>query len=424
MDGRSSSLSRGPAGRTDRMMKQSLKLAPHDHTLGSWKLCFGPVEGRHTQPPTLRSPGLDGWLPCNRRSAISTSRTSAVEQFIEASISSLFFFCFDTCLEAGSPLPPIFDSRTGRRENFLITMMLLSLSLDAFVHPTLSAGSATRLSMPIMNEAAAKATWLAKLEAPAWGASPAAPAAHTMPSMPPTYDAYAPAAPMPMNEDAAKAAWLAKLDNEASWKNGPAAAAPMPMDMPVYAESPMQMSEAAAKAAWLSKLDNQPFWLAGAGMMSEDAAKAAWLSKLDNEPFWLTGAPAAAPAPNMYVADPYMAPMSEDAAKAAWLAKLDNEASWKNGPPAAAPMPDPYMSAPVADTYMAPTSEAAAKAKWLASLDNEPAWATGAPAPVAQPMQGYVAPTQVYEPMQGHVVPTQSYDAEAAAKAKWLAARA
>ena len=74
-------------------------------------------------------------------------------------------------------------------------MMLVSLSLDAFVHPTLSAGRAARLSMPVMNEAAAKAAWLAKLEAPAWGAS-AAPAP-AMPSMPPAYDAYAPVAAMP-----------------------------------------------------------------------------------------------------------------------------------------------------------------------------------------------------------------------------------
>ena len=49
----------------------------------------------------------------------------------------------------------------------------------------------SRAAPPQMNEAAAKAAWLAKLDAPSWGT---------------------------MTEEAAKKAWLAKLDAKPSWQ--------------------------------------------------------------------------------------------------------------------------------------------------------------------------------------------------------------
>ena len=82
-----------------------------------------------------------------------------------------------------------------------------------------------------MNEAAAKAAWLAKLDLPVFGKDRALPVSE------PTYDAPAASMATSTSEAAAKAAWMAKLDAPA-WGNK---AAPT--------------NEAAAKAAWLAKLD-------------------------------------------------------------------------------------------------------------------------------------------------------------------------
>ena len=160
----------------------------------------------------------------------------------------------------------------------------------------------------VMNEAAAKAAWLAKLDSPVFGKDRASPLSE------PTYDAPAASMAASTSETAAKAAWLAKLD------------------APAWGHKAAPTNEAAAKAAWLAKLD-APVWGQGrvvptsadgqvpdlvaesapAAYNDAAAAKAAWLAKLDT-PVW--GRAAALP--------------NEAAAKAAWLAKLDAPA-WGKG---------------------------------------------------------------------------------------------
>lgn len=255
------------------------------------------------------------------------------------------------------------------------------------------------------DEAAAKAAWLAKVDAP-W-----------------TRGAVAPAA---TDEAAAKAAWLAKVDafQRQSWMaagnvSPGESVAPMPA-----APYPTTDAEAAAKAAWLAKLDAQQHsWITDVpapNSPDEAAAKAAWLAKTEQQASWVgVGAARPAVAPEATAAQVYHAGVettdAEAAAKAAWLAKVD--AHWKSGGGLPAPStPDeatakaawlaridaqnqaPWVGAQDAtrDTAAAPASVAStpmetataddAKAKWLASLSEEPAWVRGGAAAAAAPV--------------------------------------
>jgi hypothetical protein len=98
----------------------------------------------------------------------------------------------------------------------------------------------------VMNEAAAKAAWLAKLDSPVFGKDRASPLSE------PTYDAPAASMAASTSETAAKAAWLAKLD------------------APAWGHKAAPTNEAAAKAAWLAKLD-APAW--GKGAAAQDTAQ-------------------------------------------------------------------------------------------------------------------------------------------------------
>ena len=135
-----------------------------------------------------------------------------------------------------------------------------------------------------------------------------------------------------MNEAAAKAAWLAKLDLPVFGKDRA-----LPVSEPTYdapaASMATSTSEAAAKAAWMAKLD-APAWGNKAAPTNEAAAKAAWLAKLD-APVWGQGR--AAPVSDAAQVPDYVGPAAtnEAAAKAAWLAKLDAPA-WGKGAAAAA----------------------------------------------------------------------------------------
>ena len=248
-----------------------------------------------------------------------------------------------------------------------MAMLISSLSLEAFVSPTSSLGMSMRVSAIRMDEASAKAAWLAKLDAPTWGPSGSTSAAPAAASP----AAYAPApAASPMNEDAAKRAWLDSLDNEPSWKSGgrgPVAVMEACVDG-IDDACDMLSKEAVAKAAWLAKLD-VPAW-GNSAKMTEAAAKAKWLASIDIEPSWLTGRSAVPPAEVMQVMeDDCLAGVDvacdmlqkEAEAKAAWLAKLD---------------------VPTWGTSVK-MSEEEAKRAWLAKLDNEPSWQRGGRGPVA-----------------------------------------
>lgn len=99
----------------------------------------------------------------------------------------------------------------------------------------------SRAGSPQMNVAdAAKAAWLAKLDAPTWGGAAAIDSSQLAES---SYGAV-----VSTSEASAKDAWLAKLDAPSWGASAAAVAAPV-------ASEPTRDSEAAAKAAWLAKLD-------------------------------------------------------------------------------------------------------------------------------------------------------------------------
>ena len=208
---------------------------------------------------------------------------------------------------------------------------------------------------PQMNSAKAKAAWLAKQVAPAWGPN-AADATDSKPTVPDT-----------TTENAARAAWLAKQDTP-SWgakvaaEEAPAAVGP----------AAMPLSEDAAKAAWLAKQD-KPSWGPAAAVpalpvaavppvsSSDEEARRAWLARQE-APSWGRKAEAV-PVTASPVAPSSAPSKSEEAAKAAWLAKQE-QPSW--GYKAAAPSPLAPPPVPAAAARAVSQSEEAAKAAWLA----------------------------------------------------------
>lgn len=114
------------------------------------------------------------------------------------------------------------------------------------------------------SEDAAKAAWLAKQEAPAWGqGSPTS------------------------SKERAEASWLAMFEGAPAWTPTAEAAEPQaataagaaPVAAPVSAAS-----EDAAKAAWLAKQE-APVWGQSGSALSEERAKAAWLARQE-PPAW------------------------------------------------------------------------------------------------------------------------------------------
>jgi len=208
-------------------------------------------------------------------------------------------------------------------------------------------------------EAEAKAAWLAKLDAPAWGA--AAKALSVLAAEAAEIQAQIDGANA--NEEEAKQAWLAKLDVP-SWGKAATAMEEIAAEM-IAVESAPKMSEEEAKQAWLAKLD-APVW----GKMTEEQAKQAWLAKLD-APVW---GQAAAVMTSVVAEATKMAELTEECnagdstacdtlsneeeAKKAWLAKLDVP-SWGK------------------------MTEEQAKKKWLAKLDVPASW-QGKVTPTAQ----------------------------------------
>jgi len=100
--------------------------------------------------------------------------------------------------------------RGADRELPAMAMTLVMTLPSAFLLPT-SASASLRVSTPRMvtnAEDAAKAAWLARLDAPTWGAGSVVPS---------TPIVTAPIVPAQDAEEAAKAAWLASLGTEPSW---------------------------------------------------------------------------------------------------------------------------------------------------------------------------------------------------------------
>jgi len=185
-----------------------------------------------------------------------------------------------------------------------------------------------------VGEDAAKAAWLAKLDAPSWGVSSSVPLSaagdgdgNVVPPVSPI------ASVAPVAEYQAKAAWLASLDSEPSWKSSGGGG------------SLGSASEDAAKK-WLARLDSTPSWVGGVAssqvtalvddckqgddqacgtlVTCEDEAKRAWLARLDSTPSWVGGGSRAEV--DAALDSPSAAPSgtaSAEEAKRAWLEKLD-----------------------------------------------------------------------------------------------------
>jgi len=258
---------------------------------------------------------------------------------------------------------------------------------------------AQRRVNPVMkSEAEAKAEWLAKLDAPAWGAAAkamstvAAEAAQFQTLSEECNEGDDKACDTLSKEDEAKQAWLAKIDVPSWGKAAEAMEAMVVVDE--AAGAPLSStSEEEAKKAWLAKLD-VPVW----GKMSEEQAKQKWLAKLD-APVWgqaaaamtllvseaskiaelteecnagdSTAADALAKeneAKKAWLAKldvPSWGKMSEEQAKQAWLAKLDAPV-WGQVTPTSQEAEPVLLSLEV--------SEEEAKKAWLAKLDDKPSW--------------------------------------------------
>jgi hypothetical protein len=278
------------------------------------------------------------------------------------------------------------------------------------------------------SEEAAKRAWLAKLDAPTWGAAAtdlanvASEAARMEEMAEDCYKGDDVACDSLSREEEAKRAWLARLDAP-TW--GAAAAAVSAVATQVTemtnVDLPPRMSEDEAKRAWLARLD-VPSWGKGA-KMSEEAAKKAWLARLDAPSWGKAAAQVAAAAQEMPGFGAAAAAVSavasevntssalsaEEIAKQAWLAKLDTP-SWGNK--SVAPPQDMYTG-----SVSPSATEEAAKQAWLQRVeDSRPSWGNRPAAPAAPAAS---APEDISSLYNGVVVPNVSV--EQAAKLAWLA---
>ena len=275
-------------------------------------------------------------------------------------------------------------------------------------------------------EESAKQAWLAKLDAPTWGKAAATVAVAAVDAVT-TQDltemcqgGVVSACGALSKEDEAKKAWLARLDAP-TWGAVAAAVTTVAAEVAAQPTSTATSTEEAAKQAWLAKLD-APTWgkaasslteIAGASavtqeltekcdggivsacdaLSNEEEAKKAWLAKLD-APTWGAVTAAVSTVAQEVSSSPAMS--AEAIAKRAWLESIDSTPSWLSGAPApvvaptAAPVVAPTAApvAPSAVAAVAPTSatsaEEAAKQAWLAKLDA-PTWGATAPSPMAPP---------------------------------------
>jgi len=256
-------------------------------------------------------------------------------------------------------------------------------STQAFVvAPVLTLPAARRTSSTHMtaSEDAAKAAWLAKLDAPSWGL--AAQAMRSIAEEAAQFQALSEecdagdseACGTLSKEEEAKKKWLAKIDVP-SW--GKAAAAMKEIGEDEVASVSSSMSEEEAKKAWLAKLD-KPVWGQAAAAMTSIVAEAHYVAGLTEDANEEASEGAAAKAlakeneaKRAWLAKldvPSWGKMSEEEAKKKWLAKLDVP-SWQGK---VAPT-KPAAAADADSVFRMEVSEEEAKKKWLAKLDV-PSW--------------------------------------------------
>ena len=156
----------------------------------------------------------------------------------------------------------------------------------------------------LTNEEEAKKAWLARLDAPTWGAVAATVATVSATVAVPA----APAATGGMSaEEVAKQAWLAKLD------------------APTWGQASTALTEIAAGAVVMQDLTEKcdaGVEEACATLSSEEAAKQAWLARLDAPTWGAVNSAVSTVATTVAAAAPAGSPgmSAEDIAKQAWLA--------------------------------------------------------------------------------------------------------
>jgi hypothetical protein len=271
-----------------------------------------------------------------------------------------------------------------------------------------------------MSEEAAKRAWLAKLDAPTWGsaatamANVASEAAH-MAEMEEACDQGVEVACDELSrEDEAKRAWLAKLDAP-TW--GAAAAAVSAVATQVTKVTEMtemtmapRLPEEEAKQQWLAR--TAPAWGNGA-KMSEEAAKRAWLSKLD-APSWGKAAAQVAAAAQEF---------PEFGAAAAAVTAVASEMKGSAGLSAEEVGKQAFLAraAESFPSWSKPSAEHSAKQAWLARTeDARSGWTKRAVAPAAAPAAApEAAPEDMASLYNGVMLPTAV--SEEAAKLAWFA---
>ena len=185
------------------------------------------------------------------------------------------------------------------------------------------------------------------------------------------------------DNEAAKKLWLAKLDAP-TWGKA--------------ATTLVDIAGSAGAVAAMEEACDEGVTEACDGLSREEEAKRAWLAKMDT-PSWgaVTAAVAAVSSEVTSVAGRSVggAMTAEEIAKHKWLSSVPEPGAWKK----ANLVTEPAAPAEVA-SHTAGVPEQTAKAIWLAKM-NQPQWGPGAP--VAAPLAN------------------NAQDAEAAAKAAWLA---
>ena len=154
---------------------------------------------------------------------------------------------------------------------------------------TVAAGvSAPSAAPTTATEEEAKRAWLAKLDAPTWGTAAstlmdvAGDSALTAELTEKCDEGDDLACDALSKEEEAKKAWLARLDAP-TWGAVTAAVTTVAAEV---SSSPAMSAEAIAKRAWLTSIESEPSWIQKASsVMSVDAAQQAWQTKLD-APVW------------------------------------------------------------------------------------------------------------------------------------------
>ena len=260
----------------------------------------------------------------------------------------------------------------------------------------------------LSKEEEAKRLWLSKLDVQTWGKVAAAV----------SEVAVVATVTQNMDEEAAKAAWIAKLDE--GRYNGPpssnrspgvgrvvptaATAAPVTPVAPVVGGFVENSAEDEAKSAWLNRLDTPAWGMAPRGGGAHAGSADARRQAREAAPVVAESAADALPAGTS----------AEEQAKLRWLSRLDVP-DFKSGAGNGASSTKPPVSASVVTNL-----EQDAKAKWLSRLDI-PTWGKAATTLAEVAADGAAISALTAECASGIDAACETLSTEDAARKSWLA---